>query len=215
MAWPEPGSRGGDFRPGCKILRTLQHVEPVGAAGEFHLPDVAGRPVGRVGKRRQRVRRQDEGKIVGAGVIHPRDHAVRERELDEARPDRQCAVGAPQRQTRDAAALRRRHPADDIRAEDRPGGIEKSGRQHRPVFLRARAAESARERVIDARIDATAKAWLRWAATEREAWLEAVTNDPLLPGRILPSDYLGQQAWRGRVEVLRDVSRQLRTFKPE
>ena len=29
---------------------------------------------------------------------------------------------------------------------------------------------------------------LRWAATEREAWLEAVTNDPLLPGRILPSD---------------------------
>jgi DNA-binding transcriptional regulator PaaX len=54
-----------------------------------------------------------------------------------------------------------------------------------------------------------------WAATEREAWLEAVTNDPLLPGRILPSDYLGQQAWRRRVEVLRDASRQLRTFKPE
>jgi hypothetical protein len=36
---------------------------------------------------------------------------------------------------------------------------------------------------------------VRWAAAEREAWLEAVTNDPLLPGRILPSDYLGQQAW--------------------
>ena len=32
------------------------------------------------------------------------------------------------------------------------------------------------------------------AKTQREAWLEAVTNDPLLPGRILPSDYLGQQA---------------------
>ena len=44
------------------------------------------------------------------------------------------------------------------------------------------------------RNDAAAKALLRWAATEREAWLEAVTNDPLLPGRILPSDYLGQQA---------------------
>ena len=43
-------------------------------------------------------------------------------------------------------------------------------------------------------------------------WLEAVTNDPLLPGRILPSDYLGQQAWRRRVEVLRDAGRQLRTF---
>ena len=31
------------------------------------------------------------------------------------------------------------------------------------------------------RNDATAKALLRWAAAEREAWLEAVTNDPLLP----------------------------------
>jgi len=43
---------------------------------------------------------------------------------------------------------------------------------------------------------AAAKALLRWAAAEREAWLEAVTNDPLLPGRMLPSDYLGQPAWR-------------------
>ncbi len=60
-----------------------------------------------------------------------------------------------------------------------------------------------------------AKALLRWAAAEREAWLEAVTNDPLLPGRILPSNYLGQQAWRRRVEVLQAANRQLRTFKPE
>ena len=71
------------------------------------------------------------------------------------------------------------------------------------------------------RNDAAAKALLRWAAAEREAWLEAVTNDPLLPGGILPPDYLGQQALvavrkdRRRVEVLRDASRQLRTFKPE
>lgn len=65
------------------------------------------------------------------------------------------------------------------------------------------------------RTDAKAKALLRWAGAEREAWLEAVTNDPLLPGRILPSDYLGQQAWRTRVEVLREASRQLRTFNPE
>ena len=62
------------------------------------------------------------------------------------------------------------------------------------------------------RNDAAAKALLRWAAAEREARLDAVTNDPLLPGRILPSDYLGQPAWRRRVEVLRDASRQLRTF---
>jgi len=50
------------------------------------------------------------------------------------------------------------------------------------------------------------------AAAECEAWLEAVTNDPLLPGRILPSDYLGQPAWRRRMEVLQDAGRQLRTF---
>jgi len=62
------------------------------------------------------------------------------------------------------------------------------------------------------RSEAAAKALQRWAAAEREAWREAVKNDPLLPGRILPSDYLGQQAWRRRVEVLHDAGRQLCTF---
>ncbi len=61
---------------------------------------------------------------------------------------------------------------------------------------------------------AAAKVLLRWSQAEREAWMDVVTNDPLLPGRILPSDYLGQQAWRRRVEVLRDAGRQLRTFQP-
>ncbi|MCI0541774.1 MAG: hypothetical protein L0Z50_41790 [Verrucomicrobiales bacterium] len=49
--------------------------------------------------------------------------------------------------------------------------------------------------------------------------LVLMTNDPLLPSRILPSDYPGQQArWppanqgRRRVEVPRDAGRQLRTF---
>lgn len=60
-----------------------------------------------------------------------------------------------------------------------------------------------------------AKALLRWAAAEREAWLDAVTNDPLLPGRLLPFDYLGQKSWRQRAEVFRDAGRQLRTFKTE
>jgi hypothetical protein len=46
-------------------------------------------------------------------------------------------------------------------------------------------------------------------------------NDPLLPGRIRPSDYLGQEAWwpsartGGGWKCFRDASRQLRTFKPE
>jgi phenylacetic acid degradation operon negative regulatory protein len=63
--------------------------------------------------------------------------------------------------------------------------------------------------------DVAARVLRRWAAAEREAWLDAVMNDPLLPDRILPSDYLGQQAWRRRVEVLRAAGRQLRTFKTE
>jgi phenylacetic acid degradation operon negative regulatory protein len=60
--------------------------------------------------------------------------------------------------------------------------------------------------------EAAAKALLRWAAAEREAWLDTVTNDPLLPERILPSDYLGLPAWRRRMEVFREAGRQLRTF---
>jgi phenylacetic acid degradation operon negative regulatory protein len=62
------------------------------------------------------------------------------------------------------------------------------------------------------RKETASKALLRWAAAERDAWLEAVTIDPLLPSRILPSDYLGQRAWRRRAEVLRDAGRQLHTF---
>ena len=62
--------------------------------------------------------------------------------------------------------------------------------------------------------ETAAKALRRWAAAEREAWLDAVTNDPLLPERILPGDYIGQQAWQRRVEVLQEAGRQLRTFNP-
>ena len=58
-----------------------------------------------------------------------------------------------------------------------------------------------------------AKAWVAWAAQERAAWLDAVMNDPLLPARILPANYSGQRAWRRRVEVLREASRQIRRFR--
>ena len=60
--------------------------------------------------------------------------------------------------------------------------------------------------------DVTAKALLRWAASERSAWLDAVGNDPLLPATILPPDYLGKKSWRRRMEVLRDAGAQLRSF---
>jgi phenylacetic acid degradation operon negative regulatory protein len=60
--------------------------------------------------------------------------------------------------------------------------------------------------------DASARELLLWASMEREAWLKAVTSDPLLPERILPPDYLGQQAWHRRIEVFREAGRQLSTF---
>jgi len=59
-----------------------------------------------------------------------------------------------------------------------------------------------------------AKALLGWAAAEHETWLEAVTSDPLLPEKILPADYLGQRAWRRRVEVFQEAGRQVRAFSP-
>jgi DNA-binding transcriptional regulator PaaX len=62
------------------------------------------------------------------------------------------------------------------------------------------------------RNETAAKALLGWAATERKAWLEAVTSDPLLPEKLLPSDYLGQKSWRQRTKVLREAYRQQQTF---
>jgi phenylacetic acid degradation operon negative regulatory protein len=62
------------------------------------------------------------------------------------------------------------------------------------------------------RNQASAKNMLRWGVAEREAWLGAVTNDPLLPERILPRDYLGKSAWRRRIKVLRAAGRQVGTF---
>jgi DNA-binding transcriptional regulator PaaX len=57
-----------------------------------------------------------------------------------------------------------------------------------------------------------AKALQLWAGAEREAWLEAVSNDPLLPERLLPDGYLGCATWRRRTEVLREAGEQLRSF---
>jgi phenylacetic acid degradation operon negative regulatory protein len=61
--------------------------------------------------------------------------------------------------------------------------------------------------------EAAGKMLLHWAAMEREAWLDAVKSDPLLPEQLLPSDYLGRRAWQRRMEVFRDAGRQLRAFK--
>jgi DNA-binding transcriptional regulator PaaX len=45
--------------------------------------------------------------------------------------------------------------------------------------------------------------WRQWLAHEREAWLDAVSLDPLLPHRLLPATYLGREAHRVRRKALR------------
>lgn len=60
---------------------------------------------------------------------------------------------------------------------------------------------------------AAARAFRHWAAEEREAWVDAVSLDPLLPERLLPQNYLGRQAWRRRMKVLGQAGQRLRAFK--
>jgi phenylacetic acid degradation operon negative regulatory protein len=62
------------------------------------------------------------------------------------------------------------------------------------------------------RDEASANVLLRWAAAEREAWRQAISSDPLLPARILPSRYLGRKAWSERVKALRAAGRQVKAF---
>ena len=60
---------------------------------------------------------------------------------------------------------------------------------------------------------AQAVALRRWAEAERVAWRNAVTGDPLLPKRLLPPGYLGQEAWRRRTHVLARARRDRDSFK--
>jgi phenylacetic acid degradation operon negative regulatory protein len=61
--------------------------------------------------------------------------------------------------------------------------------------------------------DAAAEAFRRWAGEERQAWLEALKEDPLLPDSLLPAGYLGREAWRRRLEVMRAAGEQMRCFQ--
>ena len=58
-----------------------------------------------------------------------------------------------------------------------------------------------------------AQALRLWAAKERNTWLDAISADPLLPERLLPQGYLGQEAWRLRIKTLRAVAIQMRSFR--
>jgi phenylacetic acid degradation operon negative regulatory protein len=62
--------------------------------------------------------------------------------------------------------------------------------------------------------DAAAKNFQAWAAEERQAWLAALSSDPLLPKALLPADYQGRDAWAKRKKVMRQAGTQMRGFTP-
>lgn len=58
-----------------------------------------------------------------------------------------------------------------------------------------------------------AQALQRWAEMERIAWNKAINCDPLLPQQLYPREYLGHQAWKRRIAVLRAARYDLKSFK--
>ena len=83
-------------------------------------------------------------------------------------------------------------------------GINRLYAKHMKL-LNARPAGPLRNKVA-------ARTFRKWATEERNAWLAAVTEDPLLPKSLLPQDYLGHKAWLLRVKSLREAAEQLRSF---
>ena len=63
--------------------------------------------------------------------------------------------------------------------------------------------------------EAAAKKLFRWMSEEREAWLAAIRIDPLLPARLLPGNYLGQKAWRRRLQAMGESARQVVSAPPK
>lgn len=59
-----------------------------------------------------------------------------------------------------------------------------------------------------------AAAWLQgWLRQEREAWMDAVWHDPLLPSFLLPKGYAGRRAWELRLEMMREAGERMRGYK--
>jgi phenylacetic acid degradation operon negative regulatory protein len=58
----------------------------------------------------------------------------------------------------------------------------------------------------------SASAFHRWLRVEREAWLDAIERDPLLPDELLPPDYLGRVSWQKRLAVMTKVGEAMRDF---
>jgi len=61
--------------------------------------------------------------------------------------------------------------------------------------------------------ESAAKALRRWAECERTAWFDAVSQDPLLPERLLPPGYPGRKCWTARLNVLAQAAAQIESFE--
>lgn len=62
------------------------------------------------------------------------------------------------------------------------------------------------------RTTAAANAFRRWAHSERAAWHEATSLDPLLPTQLLPKGYLGVKAWQKRNKAFSVAFDRIKTF---
>lgn len=50
-------------------------------------------------------------------------------------------------------------------------------------------------------------AFREWLSQDREAWVSALAEDPLLPEVLLPSGYLGRKAWKQRQVAIEAITR--------
>jgi phenylacetic acid degradation operon negative regulatory protein len=86
-------------------------------------------------------------------------------------------------------------------------------------FIRINASYAKHQRILTHRPrgqvkgGTAAKAFHCWLREEREAWMAALSHDPLLPARLLPHDYAGRQAWQDRLAVMGEVGKEIRDFK--
>jgi phenylacetic acid degradation operon negative regulatory protein len=58
----------------------------------------------------------------------------------------------------------------------------------------------------------SAKALHHWLRAEREAWLNVMDCDPLLPASLLPPNYTGRTIWRERQAIMAQAGRQMQSF---
>jgi DNA-binding transcriptional regulator PaaX len=66
---------------------------------------------------------------------------------------------------------------------------------------RAALDQAAHGLKLAAKPDTKSSELRQWLALERAAWVKAVGQDPLLPEALLPSGYLGSEAWARRHEA--------------